>query len=212
MSFLTQKIATVRNRIESTGAVRILNDDQWSPEEVSLEDLKKLPLSVPINLKELLYDDYSSVVFSWEANAEVFGSSCKRGYLNLLSPGEIVKQFNAQVAEAEEAKCNGLDDEEGYLAIINDWPHWLPVFRFRSGDLFCIETRRKGFPVVFLEHDVMDAGPNLHGMQIAKNVECLVNNWASILFVEFNDWTEICNEEGIDLGNPILEKLRILNL
>lgn len=208
MSLLTRKIESVRTRISSIGSVDILNDDCRSSDVNSFQDLRDLPLILPDNLEEVLYKDVSSVVFSWKADISKFSGSCKRGFLNLLSPRESIEQLNIQIAEAEEAKRNCLEDDQGYLAVINDWPHWFPLFRFRSGDMFCIETRKDGFPIVFLEHDVMDSGPNLHGMQLAKNVECLVNDWASILFVELIDWMEVCNQDGIDLSNAILEKLQ----
>lgn len=82
--------------------------------------------------------------------------------------------------------------------------HWSEIghigcrfFFFDNGDFFCIDMREKSFPVVFLEHDVMDGGPNLHGLRIASDLGKLLDLWSQVYFVEC-DWSLIVEDSGIN--------------
>ena len=210
MSLFLNKIEAVVARINSEPQVKLVNytvEPLTSQDEISV--LKQVvPELLLSKISDLLFNDLLACKLVWEASEQVFGDGCTRGYVQLLSPKEMLAQLDDQKFEAEEAEINQHGNEVGYQAIIEDWPHWIPLFRFRSGDVFCIETRESGFPVVLLEHDVADAGPNLHGLQIAKNIETLINDWSSLLFIEVNDWSEICNEDGLNLNSSILRKIR----
>ncbi|WJH36638.1 hypothetical protein N6H14_13390 [Paenibacillus sp. CC-CFT747] len=61
--------------------------------------------------------------------------------------------------------------------------------------------------IVFLEHDVMDGGPFIHGTKIAMNFNDLINKWQKAAFVDIFDWSKGTNSEGIDLRDPIFEKI-----
>lgn len=120
------------------------------------------------------------------------------GGFTLLSPLEITRQFHEFREFVKEIVKNGLDQEEaGYAALVRDWPYWLPIFFFDNGDFFCIDMREKSFPVVFLEHDVMDGGPNLHGLRIASDLGKLLDLWSQVYFVEC-DWSLIVEDSGIN--------------
>lgn len=105
--------------------------------------------------------------FSWkDPSGTVFGKELRYGGFTLLSPSEIKQRLHDLREIAREAQEKGWnEDDPGYAALVQDWPHWLPVFAFDNGDCFCINMRDKSFPVVFLEHDVMVDGPNLHGLR-----------------------------------------------
>lgn len=148
--------------------------------------------------------------FSWkDPSGTVFGKELRYGGFTLLSPSEIKQRLHDLREIAREAPEKGWnEDDPGYAALVQDWPHWLPVFAFDNGDCFCINMRDKSFPVVFLEHDVMVDGPNLHGLKIAPDLKTLIDQWSRILFVEC-DWSHVTNESGI---NPWSVHLRAFEL
>ncbi|HBO46106.1 MAG TPA: hypothetical protein DD670_19720 [Planctomycetaceae bacterium] len=145
-------------------------------------------------------EEVGGLVFSWHAPDNVFGAECKYGYINLLSPQQIISCFQDQKVMAEDARRNGFGNDPGWAAVIDDWPHWLPVFRFNTGDCLCVDIGRPAEqPIVFLEHDVMDGGPNLHGLRLASSLSDFVQQWAEAMFVELRDWTVGCNDVGLNL-------------
>ena len=164
-----------------------------------------LNVNIPDSLLQIYTTETEALKFSWIAEPDVFGPDCSRGNISLLSPNQVKSQLEDQREQAQEAKENGLIDDEGYAVLAEDWPHWLPVFSFPSGDCFCLDMREDECPVVFLEHDVMDAGPNLHGLRIAPNLESLIALWRQILFVDLFDWTQGVNESGIDIDSRIFK-------
>ena len=150
--------------------------------------------------------------FSWkDPTGAVFGEEFRYGGFTLLSPSEI-KTYLYELREiAREAHEKGWDeDDPGYAALVQDWPHWLPVFFFDNGDCFSIDMRDKSFPVVFQEHDVMDGGPNLHGLRIAPDLGTLIDRWSRILFVEC-DWSRVTNESGINPSSVHLRPFELAN-
>lgn len=64
--------------------------------------------------------------------------------------------------------------------------------------------------IVFLEHDVMDGGPFIHGTTIARNLDNLLELWKQISFADVYDWSRCCNEDGIEVQNPLFENIRTL--
>jgi hypothetical protein len=147
----------------------------------------------------------------WQWFSDLFGLHSRRGCAWLQSPQEMADGFEDQVAMAEEAKSSGeTATSAGYQAMASDWPNWIPVFRFPSGDSFCLDMAAADFdpPIVFLEHDVMDGGPNLHGMRLAQNFLDLVRRWSSVLYVEVPDWTPVVDRDGIDVNAEIFRPLR----
>lgn len=161
----------------------------------------------PQTLKDFYTNQAGSVIFNWSTEPEVFGNNCKTGSLHLLSPEEIRESYDYMKWQVEEARGNQeeLSYNEGLQALVNDWMHWIPVFKFPNGDAFCIDKRNCS--IVFLEHDVMDGGPNVHGTRIAQNLDNLIDKWSRIGFVDIYDWTDGVNESGIDLNKPIFQKL-----
>lgn len=95
--------------------------------------------------------------------------------------------------------------DEGWEALVNDWSFWIPIITFRNGDAFCIDKRNE--TIIFLEHDVVDGGPNVHGLLLAINFDDLIRKWSKVGFVEVFDWTDGINEDGIDVESIIFSQL-----
>lgn len=167
--------------------------------------------SIPeVNYPSELLDIYTQMgdcKFDWNTtDGKTFGENFKYGSLHLMSPNEIKCDMAWMREIATEAMKEGWDNAPGYAALVRDWPHWMPVFSFDNGDRFCIDMRDETFPIVFLEHDVMDGGPNLHGLRIAPNPEALIDRWKQIFFVEC-DWSLITDISGIDLRRECLRPM-----
>lgn len=167
-------------------------------------------VDIPPALRQIYSEEAGAMEFSWVAEEDVFGGDFMRGNLSLLAPeraAQLLAEQRRQVLDIRAKGVNGIP--EGYAAMVADWPHWLPIFRFPSGDCLCLELRdRDAEPsVVFLEHDVMDAGPNLHGLRIGRGLKELVARWGRVCFVEPFDWSQVVNEEGIDLNNASLTRI-----
>ncbi|MFS0916464.1 SMI1/KNR4 family protein [Brevibacillus sp. 179-C 1.1 NHS] len=161
----------------------------------------------PDTLRNFYLDQASSIKFNWESKLRIFGDECKFGGINLLSPTEIISFIDEMQWLVQESKDNHdeLNNNLGLQALVDDWPHWLPVISFENGDAFCID--RRDHSIVFLEHDVMDGGPNVHGVKIACSFEDLIRKWSTIGFVDIYDWTDGTNESGIDLQNSMFESI-----
>lgn len=172
----------------------------------------ELPFKLPDSIAELYSESSGGAILEWNVSKDVFGLECRRGYMHLLSPDEIIMNFRHQNGVVADAISEGLDGEKGFASLIEDWPYWLPVFRFRNGDCFCLEGRETcgGEPsVVFLEHDVMDAGPNLHGIRLASSFSDLLRRWSDVFFVELSDWADaVVDGSGIDADAPVFSSLR----
>ena len=167
---------------------------------------------LPYALRQVFLHEAGEIKCRW--NTDLFGPDSTRGFAWLLSPRGLEEAFKAQVEMAEEAKRDGLDATgDGYRALVTDWPRWVPIFRFPSGDCFCLEFSDSASdpPIVFLEHDVMDQGPNLHGLRLASNFGDLVARWSSVLFVDVHDWTKAVAADGIDKNAAVLRPLRRLS-
>lgn len=80
--------------------------------------------------------------------------------------------------------------------------------KHHNGDAFCIDKRNE--TIVFLEHDVVDGGPNVHGLLLAINFDDLIKKWSKVCFVEVFDWTDGINEDGIDVESIIFSRLFLL--
>jgi len=132
-----------------------------------------------------------SVSFNWTSNGS-YGEDCRIGGIRIDPPQTIADNYLEMLQMVNEANMNQdeLEENEGLKVMVNDWPHWIPIISFMNGDAFCINKKNNSFDVVFLEHDVMDGGPYIHGLQVASNVEDLLNRWSQIGFVEVNDWSE----------------------
>ncbi|MFD0695439.1 SMI1/KNR4 family protein [Paenibacillus sp. GCM10027628] len=166
--------------------------------------------ALPVALKKIYLEETSGLIFKWSASKEKFGDPCKRGYLHLLSPEEIITTYGEMLKMVQESKnSHEFSTNVGLQALVVDWPNWIPITRFPNGDLFCIDVT-KNFSIVFLEHDVMDGGPYIHGTTIARNLEKLLELWDKIAFADVYDWSKYCNEKGIDIENPLFNSIRSL--
>lgn len=172
---------------------------------------EKYDIVFPNMLKQLYINDMSKVILKWNTKGNTLGKGCKRGELNLLTPDEILNEVTDIQTIIEDSKVDTkeLEKNEGLRALVNDWPFWIPIISFSNGDSFCIESRDKSLPIVFLEHDVMDGGPNLHGLRIASNFENLMENWSKVAFVDTFDWAEVVNEMGLDIMHSYFNELRM---
>ncbi len=204
-------IEQVKDKMSFLNGVRINDITQGIPVSViELEQIENsLGIVFPDLLRDLYLNDSDGIVFSWSADNKVYGQGCNIGVVNILSPKEILFMYNDMRSIVEESEAN---EEEmvgnpGLQALVNDWRYWVPVVWFPNGDAFCIEKRDNANSIVFLEHDVMDGGPNLHGLKIASNFEELMVIWSRINFVDIYDWTLGVNEKGIDLSKEIFASL-----
>lgn len=204
----TGAIDAVRQRLQGISDVQVQmhsRDDVADNDEIA-RLLAATNGLVPEFLLHVFAQETRHLEFSWYAPAAVFGEDCRCGCVHLLTPAQVVSHFREQQRQADEARRQRLDAEEGYAALVADWPFWLPVFRFPSGDCICVETRGGLMgAAVFLEHDVMDAGPNLHGLILAKTLSDFVQRWAEILFVDVNDWTVCVDKEGLNARAPVFQ-------
>jgi len=179
-----------------------------SSKQVKYEELlgleNELNISFPKKLRDFYLNETEFVFFKWSTTPDVFGTECKRGYLNILSPTQILDLYNDMRQIVEEAKRDqDVAHNEGLKALLNDWIFWIPIIFFPNGDAFCLDTRESKYPIVFLEHDVMDGGPYIHGIKIAENFSDLIEKWSKIGFVDVYDWSQYVDEKGIDLSKPV---------
>ncbi|GED28839.1 hypothetical protein BAG01nite_49410 [Brevibacillus agri] len=164
----------------------------------------------PNVLREFYLNDSQSVTFNWTSSNGNYGEECKIGGIKILSPSMIRDDYNEMLQMVEEAKENDEDlkDNAGLMALINDWPNWIPIIRFMNGDAFCINKKDTLQTVVFLEHDVMDGGPYIHGLTVALNIIDLMEKWSKVGFVELFDWSQYVKDNSLDVTHAELSRLR----
>ncbi len=187
-----------------------INDIRFStPIKINeLENLEnELKFQFPKELRDIYILQASDIQFRWQTEQSVFGTNCNKGEFYLLSPFSILEQYKDMIDIAEEIKGNAeSENDEGVMAINNDWIHWVPIIQFSNGDAFCIDKRN--FEIVFFEHDVIDGGPNLHGIKIANCYKELISKWSALAFVDIYHWDEVCDEDGIDINNEQFKHIR----
>lgn len=203
---ILELINQVKGILEKNESVQICFECEKVKKSIDFDELIKIGL--PGHVADVFLNEFNSLLFEWKENSGLFQSSFKRGYLNILSPEQILETYYSNQDEIREIQRNNdYGHNEGRLAVINDWPYWLPIIKFCNGDFFCLETRRGKFNsesnVVLLEHDVLDTGPNLHGLFMATSFHELVERWGKVLFVELNDWTDGVDHNGIDVTAEI---------
>lgn len=168
---------------------------------------KQLPGGFPELLFKFYTSEAESLELAWKISSDVFGEKCNRGRISLISPRNILNKWHDMVSCVEDTSYE--DVNEGVLLMRKDWPHWIPVVRFPNGDSFCLDTSSSSNPndylVRFMEHDVMDGGPFIHGIKIASCFKELVEKWAAISFVDVFDWSLITDENGLNLESDILK-------
>lgn len=170
----------------------------------------RLNFIFPDILRNFYLNEASSISLIWNATGEGFGDKCKYGEINLISPIEInrmVEDMKFEVKEFLENK-EEYEENEGVKAILDDWIYWIPIIKFSNGDAFCFDIRQHEYPIFFLEHDVMDGGPNLHGLKIAPNFDQFFKNWCNVGFVDIYDWYEVSTENGVNFNNNIFEMIK----
>ncbi|MGG1517991.1 SMI1/KNR4 family protein [Paenibacillus oryzisoli] len=206
---LLERIRDLQRKMEQiTGVtIRSLNISPVVDRDIIKKIEQEIPIEVPHQLKEFYLRHASSVDFRWSAEPSVFGVDCKRGELNVLPPMMVLNVYRDMMEIVNEGRTNQREFNEnaGVRALVNDWPYWLPFCSFANGDAFCIDARNQ--KIVFLEHDVMDGGPYIHGTKIAENIYELLERWIQIAFVDVYDWSKVVDDEGINLSNPLLEPL-----
>lgn len=211
MTFLSE-VNNIHNKFTNIEGIEVSDINFKDP--VKLSDIEKLEKnighSLPKSLKEIYINETSKLLFDWSAEPDLFGIDCKSGYIKLLSPEEVMEKVFEMKEMVEEGNNNQeeLDSNEGLRALVNDWGHWIPIFSFPNGDAFCIDTRKDKMPIVFLEHDVMDGGPYIHGTIIAASFEDLLEIWSKVSFVDIYDWSIAVDGTGLNIENPIFDKIR----
>jgi hypothetical protein len=177
----------------------------------SNEEIKKIEESLhyklPIDLKKIYLKYGNGLYFKWYDDNNVFGKFCKWGEFNLISLKEILNSHLEMIDMVNEALKNQseLKENDGLQSLVNDWNYWFPILSFKNGDSFCLDKRDN--TIRFLEHDVMDGGPNIHGLKIANNFEELITNWSIISFVDIYYWDKVIDENGININSEIFINL-----
>ncbi len=144
---------------------------------------------------KLIYENYRAFEAVWyDANNKYVGS------INFVPNCCLDKEHEELVEIMEE--CYEVDLDE--LDIVQDILHWYPLFYFPNGDAFCLDIRNG--TVVFYEHEIYDGEKNLHGLLLATSIDDLFEKWSRFHFMDVYDWSEIVNEEGIDLECEALSK------
>lgn len=169
-----------------------------------------LGFTFPECLREFYLQNAGSTSFNWTARTESYGEECKIGGINILSPSMILHHYlemNQMVEEANLSK-EELEKNPGIQAMVRDWPHWIPAISFMNGDFFCMDKKDSMSPIVFLEHDVMDGGPYIHGLVIASNYGELFVAWSQIGFAEINDWSQYIGNKGLDVNDDVFLRMR----
>lgn len=208
---LIKVINSVHQKLSNLQSVIITEIKYENPiDEVSLLNVEtKLSFRFPETLRQFYLNQSSSIRFYWEIHNDTefpLGEECKYGGLCLSSPFQILSLYvdmQEMVVDGRTQLNNSFD--EGWEALVNDWSFWIPIITFQNGDAFCIDKRNE--TIVFLEHDVMDGGPNVHGILLALNFDDLIKKWSNVGFVEVFDWTDGINEEGIDVKSEIFNRL-----
>jgi cell wall assembly regulator SMI1 len=212
MISLLESVKSAQNRLKSIFEVECCELALLPPvTEADLSCIETdLRLRLPEDLRSIFINETGGLVFKWSLSHLIFGPEIKFGALHLLSPEQIVSVSSDLHSIVKDTIEEGLAEKVGYDALVKDWPFWLPAFRFSNGDYFCINTRRGHghFSVVFLEHEVMDGGPNLHGLQIAPSIEDLLKLWSSVLFAYVHDWTHVVDDNGLNPQSPVFDQLR----
>ncbi|WP_342042812.1 SMI1/KNR4 family protein [Bacillus sp. OTU2372] len=208
---LIKVINSVYQKLSSLQSVKISEIKYEDPiSEESLFNIEtKLSFRFPETLRQFYLNQSSSLLFYWEKHNDTkfpLGEECKYGGINLISPFQILELYIDMKEMVDDGRTRLNDDfDEGWEALVDDWSFWIPIIIFRNGDAFCIDKRNE--TIVCLEHDVMDGGPNVHGILLALNFDDLIKKWSNIGFVEIFDWTNGVNEEGIDVKSIIYNRL-----
>ena len=137
-----------------------------------------------------IYEHYKAFEATWyDANNKYIGS------INFVPDICLEKEHEELIAIMDE--CYDVDLDE--LNIVEDIMHWYPLFYFPNGDAFCLDIRNG--TVVFYEHEIYESEKNLHGLLIATSINDLYEKWSRFHFKDVYDWSEVANENGIDLDN-----------
>lgn len=210
---LLEEAFRVRGLLARIPAVEVHSYEHGLPVETS--EVQRLELllgqSLPVSLRQTWEEKAGHIRLNWRTEGDVFGPACRRGFLELNTPDGVFRKVQVLreiVEDVDRGEMSG--DEEGMAALLQDWPHWISIFSFRNGDAFCLDLRSVGgdLPVVLLEHDVMDAGPSVHGLKVASDFDGLVRAWSDLAFIELRDWSEGVSQEGLDLALPVFARLR----
>lgn len=169
----------------------------------------ELGFTFPNSLRQFYLNKSAGLQYSWTVVQDLFRLEYDNGWLHILSPNEILlfhKEIKVIIEETVQNKEIS-DFDEGIIESVKDWEYWIPIVLFPNGDAFCIDKKSDYKNVLFLEHDVMDAGPNLHGLKLAKNFDDLLDKWSKVAFIDIFDWTEGVDSDGINLKKQIYKPL-----
>jgi hypothetical protein len=208
---LIKVINSVYQKLSSLQSVKISKIKYEDPiSEESLINIEtKLSFRFPETLRQFYLNQSSSLLFYWEIHNDTkfpLGEECKYGGINLISPFQILELYIDMKEMVDDGRERLNDDfDEGWEALVDDWSFWIPITTIPNGDAFCIDKRNE--TIVFLEHDVMDGGPNVHGILLGLNFDDLIKKWSKVGLVEVFDWTDGINEEGIDVKSIIFSRL-----
>lgn len=137
-----------------------------------------------------IYEHYKAFEATWyDANNKYIGS------INFVPDICLEKEHEELTAIMDEFYDVDLDE----LNIVEDIMHWYPLFYFPNGDAFCLDIRNG--TVAFYEHEIYEGEKNLHGLLIATSINDLYEKWSRFHFKDVYDWSEVANENGIDLDN-----------
>lgn len=142
-----------------------------------------------------IYEHYKAFEAVWhDANNKYMGS------INFVPDICLEKDHDELIDIMDECYDAELDE----LNIVEDIRHWYPLFYFPNGDAFCLDIRNG--TVVFYEHEIYEGEKNLHGILIATSINDLYEKWSRFHFKDVYDWSEVVNEEGINLECEVIRK------
>lgn len=144
-----------------------------------------------------IYEHYKSFEIVWHDDDSKYV-----GCIRFVSSACLEQEHKDLIETMNECYEVDLDD----LEIVEDILHWYPLFYFPNGDAFCLDIRTG--TIVFYEHEIYEGEKNLHGLLIAKSINELFEKWSCFHFVDIYDWTDVVNDEGINLSCELVARYK----
>lgn len=171
--------------------------------KLSIKREKKENLVINSVLHKITLNESTKYIYEHYKFFEVVWHNEKNKYMGSIN---FVSGIDLDIEHMELMEimneCYDIDLDE--LEIVEDIKHWYPLFYFPNGDAFCLDIRNG--TVVFYEHEIYEGEKNLHGLLIATSINDLYEKWSRFHFKDIYDWSEVVNEEGIDLECEVIKE------
>jgi hypothetical protein len=133
--------------------------------------------------------------FHWEYENKDY-KKVKRGSLHFMNFDEIEKELN---------NLKWIIKEYNETEQINLALNWLPIFKFMNGDLICIDKTDESLKL--FDHEIVEIDNGTFGLKLGNNFNEFIENWSKIGFAEIRDWTEVVDENGINLKCEVIKDI-----